>query len=565
MNAKKSKRQKTRSQPITQTKKERSSNATEQGQTSGKALRETVESIVIAFVLAFLFRAFEAEAFVIPTGSMAPTLFGRHKDVHCPECNFNYQASASQESADNGRRGLTVERCVCPMCGYTMTVAERPIGKNKTQLLEPSYNGDRILVSKFAYELRDPERWDVIVFRYPGNAKMNYIKRLVGLPNEIIRIQNGDIFVAPRLPENKHDSEFVIARKPPDRLLATLQLVHDNQHLSQSLIDVGWPIRWQTTNGDSDKASGHWGSEVVKSKHHARQTWTIDGTNKDETRWIRYRHFLPTQTDWNRILTNQPVTIPERPRLIADSYAYNTSEPPAIFPRRGPLNWMGDLAVECDLQVADEAGQLMLELTEGGFTFNCAIDLSTGKATLSINAGAISFDSDEAQEQNLFPVAQTQAKGSGAYQIMLSNIDDELRLWVDGTLAVFDQKTTYPQLSNNRNTESDLSPVAIGARHAQINIRDIRIWRDVYYIEYNKDRVTNSTPRYEMAAGQFFVLGDNSPQSKDGRLWDRPPDNANHYVEREQLIGKALFIYWPHARSDIFPFCPNIPRMGFVR
>ena len=43
--------------------------------------RETFESIVVAFVLAFLFRAFEAEAFVIPTGSMAPTLLGRHKDV----------------------------------------------------------------------------------------------------------------------------------------------------------------------------------------------------------------------------------------------------------------------------------------------------------------------------------------------------------------------------------------------------------------------------------------------------------------------------------------------------
>jgi len=45
------------------------------------AWRETIESIVIAFVLAFLFRTFEAEAFVIPTGSMAPTLMGRHKDV----------------------------------------------------------------------------------------------------------------------------------------------------------------------------------------------------------------------------------------------------------------------------------------------------------------------------------------------------------------------------------------------------------------------------------------------------------------------------------------------------
>ncbi len=59
--------------------------------------RETIESIVIAFVLAFLFRTFEAEAFVIPTGSMAPTLMGQHKDTACNKCGFPFRVSASQE------------------------------------------------------------------------------------------------------------------------------------------------------------------------------------------------------------------------------------------------------------------------------------------------------------------------------------------------------------------------------------------------------------------------------------------------------------------------------------
>ena len=64
------------------------------------ALRETVESIALAVILAFLFRAFVAEAFVIPTGSMAPTLMGQHKDVQCPECGYWYQAGASIEIDD---------------------------------------------------------------------------------------------------------------------------------------------------------------------------------------------------------------------------------------------------------------------------------------------------------------------------------------------------------------------------------------------------------------------------------------------------------------------------------
>ena len=60
--------------------------------------RETVESIVVAVILAFLFRAFVAEAFVIPTGSMASTLMGRHIDVTCNECGFRYSCGASSEN-----------------------------------------------------------------------------------------------------------------------------------------------------------------------------------------------------------------------------------------------------------------------------------------------------------------------------------------------------------------------------------------------------------------------------------------------------------------------------------
>ena len=59
--------------------------------------RETVEAIVVAFILALLVRGFEAEAFVIPTGSMAPTLMGRHKEITCPQCGYVYAVNASEE------------------------------------------------------------------------------------------------------------------------------------------------------------------------------------------------------------------------------------------------------------------------------------------------------------------------------------------------------------------------------------------------------------------------------------------------------------------------------------
>ena len=49
--------------------------------------RESIESFVVVF-LAFLIWSLEAEGFVIPTGSMAPTLMGRHKEITCPECGY---------------------------------------------------------------------------------------------------------------------------------------------------------------------------------------------------------------------------------------------------------------------------------------------------------------------------------------------------------------------------------------------------------------------------------------------------------------------------------------------
>src|SRR3982750_1136848 len=68
--------------------------------------RETVEAIVVAMILALLVRGFEAEAFVIPTGSMAPTLMGRHKEVTCPQGKDVYSVNASVEDDGRGQLGI---------------------------------------------------------------------------------------------------------------------------------------------------------------------------------------------------------------------------------------------------------------------------------------------------------------------------------------------------------------------------------------------------------------------------------------------------------------------------
>ena len=580
MNAKKT-RAKNKAMPIAASKAGMKSHQQREAFFANKGVRETVESIVVAFILAFLFRTFEAEAFVIPTGSMAPTLQGRHKDVHCPECGFNYRAGASQENRDNPDRDLVI-KCVCPSCGFVMDC----LGKkrdNQHNRSEPTYNGDRILVSKFSYQFGEPKRWDVIVFKYPGNAKMNYIKRLVGLPNETIRIQYGDVFVADNF--SGELSEFHIARKPPDKLLAMLQLVHDNQHCAKRLIDAGWPVRWQSESipglGDGDSWKSEW--EVDKKlPTRAMQRWSFNGSDDEPLSWIRYRHFLaiiPHKNVWGELdkgaYSYSPTGILSKPYAIGDFYAYNESRT-RLRPHSHNLNlnWVGDLAVGAHVNVQSESGHLLFELVEGGHAFTCDFDLETGLATLAIDGSQTGFVDEQNQPDNESRTTQTNMQRPGKYNIMFANIDDQLVLWINDTLVPFNRPTSYAPLNNHQATDEDLEPVGIGVRGAKLTVDQLQVLRDVYYIAAD-DRYASARNgiaenqngvEFRMDADQFFVLGDNSPQSRDSRLWKTQysTDEA-HYVERDLLIGKAMFIYWPHTRSDIFPFCPNIPRMGFVR
>ena len=121
----------------------------------------------------------------------------------CPKCGYRYQVSASEEESEDPRRQPS--DCIagmCPMCQYVLPMRPGPNlpqgvpEARQTDIpLQRSYNGDRILVNKYIYSFSDPKRWDVVVFKFPGDAKVNYIKRLVGLPGEKLRIYQGDVFL----------------------------------------------------------------------------------------------------------------------------------------------------------------------------------------------------------------------------------------------------------------------------------------------------------------------------------------------------------------------------------
>lgn len=56
-------------------------------------------------------------------------------------------------------------------------------------------NGEYILTDKITYRFREPKRGDVVIFRAPKNQELDYIKRIIGLPGERIRIEKGVLYV----------------------------------------------------------------------------------------------------------------------------------------------------------------------------------------------------------------------------------------------------------------------------------------------------------------------------------------------------------------------------------
>jgi len=131
-------------------------------------------------VLAFnilLIRLFFFEAFVVPNNGMAPTLIGHHWQGACPECGRPSYCSPLDER--QGFRDLP--RMIC---GNFHVAQSSNVDKRV-------HSADRFLVAKFL----NPRRWDLVVFHSPENPSILYVMRLVGLPGETIRIEDGAVWV----------------------------------------------------------------------------------------------------------------------------------------------------------------------------------------------------------------------------------------------------------------------------------------------------------------------------------------------------------------------------------
>jgi signal peptidase I len=355
--------------------------------------------------------------------------------------------------------------------------------------------------------------------------------------------------------------DFQIVRKPPEKLKAMMQPVYDNDYVAPELLKAGVAPRWQP-----------WAAGGVGPWKPAEDQKSFEASGDSPgTQWLRYQHLLPDFNLWQDVLNGKKVRSPE-PSLISDFYAYNDGGMSLGCDRqRAPDSyWVGDLALDCQLDVKNDKGAVILELVKGGLQFRCQIEIATGEAKLSVS-----------DHPEITAKAKTDLRGPGTYKVRFSNADNQMLLWVNDKLATFDSETSYEGLHNfqpvrnppipGSDQPTDLSPVGIAVQGgASLAVSHLAIWRDIFYISVTDGQ---GGPRiYDIQPDHFMMLGDNSPESKDSRFW-----SGEQFVKRDLLIGKALFIYWPHSwwpswaisipvgeMEFRLPFWPNFKQMKFV-
>ena len=438
--------------------------------------RQTVEFLVLLGVGILLLRTFAAEAYVVPTGSMAPTLLGYHKELTCPNCHFPFVVGMDEQ----GRSG----RPVCPNCGQD--------GLNKVDSVECS--GDRLLVQKYLFDVRRPIRWEVAVFHSPDEPDQAYVKRVVGLPGEAVRIVEGDVWVDGR-----------IARKSAREVRAMRILVFDNDYLPR---DVDRFPRW-VFRGDRYRGAvrSGWRSEGSGFVHEPTPT-----SNGRED-WLEYRHWDPDRGRYGP---------------IRDFCPYNGGDV------RGD-NVIRDLIVEADVAIGPDAKALAVRVDQGSdqFVIHLPVD-AKGPPEVRRNGRVLEVADIRSGLKSSPPDSPRFAR------LEISAVDRRIAATLDG-VPLFEpidyEANPGPSLGAPTN------PVAIGVLGGVVKVRGLRIYRDVYYtgnLTVGARRPAAVDEPCLLKADEFFVLGDNSPVSNDSRFWDKGP-----VVHGDRFLGKPFLVHLP--------------------
>lgn len=83
---------------------------------------------------------------------------------------------------------------------YVIVNAEVPTGSMKSTIMEH----DKLIGFRLSYLFSEPERGDIVIFKYPDNETQNYVKRVIGTPGDVVQIKDGHVYVNGELLEEDY-------------------------------------------------------------------------------------------------------------------------------------------------------------------------------------------------------------------------------------------------------------------------------------------------------------------------------------------------------------------------
>jgi signal peptidase I len=328
----------------------------------------------------------------------------------------------------------------------------------------------------------------MVVFRLFG---ITFVKRVIGLPGEAVAIHAGDIFINGEL-----------ERKSLDESRALRIAVFDNDF--QPGPD-GWRERWEV-------ADDHSGPHPL-----AGTELRLDGeANPGRYQLVTYRHY---QLDSRQC---EP---------IGDEYGYNGGE-------RAPPTHVHDFMMECNLEVGRGDGSILLGITDGQDRF--VAEVSAGKSAAPRLVRVASWPPQEGDGRwpangppQLQAAREVHLMAGKRYRVELAFVDRRVTLAIDGKTVL--GPVDLPAAGRRPGV---VRPIVLGARGVRAVVRNFRLFRDIHYTSTGP----NGRPGKVVQLGpdQYFVLGDNSPNSQDSRFW---PDGGA--VPARSLLGKPFMVHLP--------------------
>jgi signal peptidase I len=469
--------------------------------------RENLEAIVVAFIMALVIRCFGIEVFKIPSSSMEPTLLGDVKVQesgrlsHGRDCDFEPYHRVSRTSS-----------------------------------------GDRIMVTKFFYALADIARYDVIVFKFPLNQSRNFIKRVVGLPDEEILLYQGNLFA-----KRAGDDDFHVTRRPP----RTQEAIWINPASTRSFFE---------TPADFER---HWDVDGPPPSVRDGQL----SRNDDGETWLRFKSRLLEDPDEHAVhdlrVAFELTPTNDKGEIVAEiSNIYGKFELKVSATSDATLTWRGK-----DETVSDGA-RARLEL---GRRTSIELGVYDGLAYAKIDGHSPRVEFIKTRKAMAAPLSGEPSIKVGAR---------------DATFTMRDLKVGrdihYKASSRGRRFEEDV-PYRIGPNKYVVmgdnvtSSHDSRGWTKQSYklasgelIEYESQQEFDGdvTPKSIQARYGLSETPNKLVADKYGRTWalyysdpgPLPPNVPAGVIESEPasedfyeigenfIVGKALWVWWPPGR-----------------